>query len=213
MVEMESKEGLKALLTEFGIQAHSDSASRLLKYLQLLEKWNARISLTAKTDWKSLEPLFREGIWAAKSFSLEFSTQLDIGSGAGFPAIILNIFNCQICLEMIESRGKKGAFLETAAYELGLNNVTVKTTRLESMLASIPAEKKWDCISWKAVKLFDRDILKIKEHAHARTQFWLFHGKEYAVENANLLEEHFGGFSCNNVPGTKESHLSIFSLR
>jgi 16S rRNA (guanine527-N7)-methyltransferase len=210
---MESKEGLKILLHEFGIQENSDIASRLLKYLQLLEKWNARINLTAKTDWNSLEPLFREGIWAAKSFSWEFSTQLDIGSGAGFPAIILNIFKSQTNLEMIESRGKKGAFLETVAYELSLKNVKVKAMRLESMLGSIPAEKEWDCISWKALKLAAKDILALKEHAHARTQFWMFHGKDYAVENKNLLEEHFENMATKNIPRTNESYLSIFKLQ
>jgi 16S rRNA (guanine(527)-N(7))-methyltransferase RsmG len=213
LAEMEPKEGLKELLIEFEIQVNTDKASRLLKYLKLLEKWNAKINLTAKTDWIALEPLFREGIWAAEKFSDEVATHLDIGSGAGFPAIILNIFYDHVHLEMIESRGKKGAFLETVAYELGLINIRVKTFRLEEMLESIPAEKKWDCISWKAIKLAGRDILLLKEHAHARTQFWMFHGKEYAVETPNLLEEHFRGIKTINVPGTRESCLSIFTLR
>jgi 16S rRNA (guanine527-N7)-methyltransferase len=209
---MKPSDGLKELLIEFGVQRNTEKASRLLKYLQLLEKWNEKINLTAKTDWIALEPLFREGIWAARRFSDKFATHLDIGSGAGFPSIILNIFYDHVHLEMIESRGKKGAFLETVAYELGLNNINVKVFRLEAMLERIPAEKKWDCISWKAVKLADKDIVLLKEHAHAETQFWMFHGKDYAVKTPNILEAHLRGIDNKNIPGTRESHLSIFKL-
>jgi 16S rRNA (guanine(527)-N(7))-methyltransferase RsmG len=210
---MESKEGLKGLFHKFGIKESSDQAFKLLKYLQLLEKWNKNINLTAKTDWKALAPLFREGIWAAEQFSAKFSRHLDIGSGAGFPAVILNIFFSDSNLEMVESRGKKVAFLETVAYELGLKNVKVHALRLDSMLQKVSIEKKWDCVSWKAIRLADKDIVQLREHAHQDTQFWMFHGREYALETPGILKSLLEEAKIEKVPGSTESFLSLYKVR
>jgi 16S rRNA (guanine527-N7)-methyltransferase len=210
---MESREGLKGLFDQFGIQTTSDQALKLLKYLQLLEKWNKQINLTAKTDWNALAPLFREGIWAAAQFSTKFSRHLDIGSGAGFPAIILNIFFSDSNLEMVESRGKKVAFLETVAYELGLKNVKVHALRLDAMLHETSLEKKWDCVSWKAIRLADKDMIQLREHTHQDTQFWMFHGKEYALETPELLKDLFEEVLLKRVPGSAESFLSLYKVK
>jgi 16S rRNA (guanine527-N7)-methyltransferase len=210
---MKSKEGLKELLHQFEIQESSDQAFKLLKYLQLLEKWNKTINLTANTDWEALAPLFKEGIWAAGQFLNKFSRHLDIGSGAGFPAIIINIFFSDSNLELVESRGKKVAFLETVAYELGLKNVKVCALRLDSMLQKVSTEKKWDCVSWKAIKLADRDIIQLREHAHQDTQFWMFHGKEYALETPGMLKNLFEELLIKRVPGSTESFLSLYKVR
>lgn len=210
---MDSREGLNRLFQEFRIPGTSDQALKLLKFLQLLEKWNKNINLTANTDWKALGQLFREGIWAAEQFSTKFSSHLDIGSGAGFPAIILNIFFCDTNLEMVESRGKKVAFLETAAYELGLNNVKVHSLRLDSMLQQVSSDKKWDCVSWKAIRLADKALLQLREHAHQETRFWMFHGKEYALETPEILKSHFEEVLQKRVPESTESFLSLYKVR
>lgn len=210
---MDSKEGLRTLLEEFGIADGCDSALRLQQYLALLKKWNAHINLTANADWVGLAPLFREGIWAAGRYPVQAQTHLDVGSGAGFPAIVLRILNPGMRLEMVESRGKKGAFLETVAYELDLPGTNVHTQRLEVLLHGSPKEKMWDCISWKAIKLNSRDLLNLKAHAHHGTQFWMFHGKEVAVEDASHLEANFQRTTCRQLPGQRESFLSIYSSK
>ena len=101
---MRTKDGLKQLLREFGIEPDSDNCLKLQTYLSLLEKWNPRVNLTANIAWNALEPLFREGIWAAMQYPAECRTHLDIGSGAGFPAIILRVFHSEMELELVESR-------------------------------------------------------------------------------------------------------------
>jgi 16S rRNA (guanine527-N7)-methyltransferase len=210
---MDAREGLKALLHDFEIAETSEHALKLQKYLQLLVKWNKQINLTAKTDWKALAPLFKEGIWAAERFSKQFSTHLDIGSGAGFPAIILNIFFNDTKLELVESRGKKTAFLETVAYELGLKNVKAYGLRLDALLQNVEAEKKWDCISWKAIRLADGDMELLGGHVHQDTQIWMFHGKEYALETPGMLKSLFKEISIEKVPGSSESFLSLYKPR
>jgi 16S rRNA (guanine(527)-N(7))-methyltransferase RsmG len=207
---VERFEGLQSLMKEFGIAADSQSAHQLLEYLALLKKWNARINLTAAIEWRAVEALFREGIWASKIFPAEAASLLDIGTGAGFPAIILKILNPNMRLEMVESRAKKGAFLETVIYALGLGETFVHTLRLDSFLQNVEGNKLWDCITWKAIKLSSSDLLSLKKHAHSGTQFWMFHGKEQTTENREVIESHFMLLRSEKFPAMKEWALSIY---
>jgi 16S rRNA (guanine(527)-N(7))-methyltransferase RsmG len=206
-------EGLQSLIREFGISANSQRSHQLLQYLALLEKWNVRINLTATTEWRAVEPLFREGIWASKIYPAEAVSHLDIGTGAGFPAIIIKILNPKIQLEMVESRAKKCSFLETAAYALGLDETSVHTMRLNTFLKSREQKTFWDCISWKGIKLDSSDLLSLKKHAHSGTQFWMFHGKEKAAENWEVLERHFTILRSEKFPSMNEWNLSIYLPR
>jgi 16S rRNA (guanine(527)-N(7))-methyltransferase RsmG len=202
--------GLQSLIKEFGISADSQSAHQLLKYLALLEKWNARINLTAATEWRAVESLFREGIWASKGYPAEAVSHLDIGTGAGFPAIILKILKPNMQLEMVESRTRKSAFVETVIYSLGLDETHVHTMRLDSFLQNAEDNKFWDCITWKGIKLSSSDLLNLKKHAHSGTQFWMFHGKEQAAENREVIERHFLLLRSEKAPFMKEWFLSIY---
>jgi 16S rRNA (guanine(527)-N(7))-methyltransferase RsmG len=184
-----------------------------MKYLELLEKWNRSINLTATTEWGALESLFREGIWAARMYPSEAVAHLDIGTGAGFPAMILRIFNPAMNLEMVESRGKKSAFLETVAHELGLERTKAYAQRLEFVLKNVPAHKTWDCISWKALKLKTEDLMNLHRHAKAHTQFWMFHGREDAVEEPNVLHSDFILIRKEQLTDKRESKLSIYIPR
>jgi len=209
---MNTKDGLKQLMREFSLNPDSDQGLKLQIYLSLLEKWNYRVNLTANISWKSLEPLFREGIWAAMKYPASCHTHLDIGSGAGFPALILRVFNSNMQLELVESRGKKCAFLETAAWEMGLAGTIVYMKRLEDLLIKNEIiAKTWDCVSWKAIRLAGRDILRLREHTKDRAQFWMFHGKEAAVDEAAILNKEFILLDKQPVPGQRESFLSIYT--
>ena len=127
---METVEALTRLLKASEILPESEAGRQLAGYLALLHKWNARVNLTSSTDWRVIGPLFREGIWAGKLCPDSVFSHLDIGSGAGFPALLLKILNPRMALEMIESREKKSHFLETVAHQLGLVGVKVHNVRL-----------------------------------------------------------------------------------
>jgi hypothetical protein len=62
---MSEAAGLERLLERSGVPAGGPEADLLRRYLGLLRKWNARINLTARGEWDSLEPLVREGVWSA----------------------------------------------------------------------------------------------------------------------------------------------------
>ena len=119
---MDAADSLKRLLVRTGIGAESESGSKMLCYLRLLEKWNSRINLTASTEWSALGPLFEEGIWAARFYAgRRAAFHLDIGSGAGFPGVLLRILTPRMQLDMVESRSKRAAFLDSVIQEIGLS--------------------------------------------------------------------------------------------
>jgi 16S rRNA (guanine527-N7)-methyltransferase len=79
---------------------------------------------------------------------------LDIGSGAGFPALPLKLWAPHIHLTLIESNHKKAAFLREVARELTLTNIDVITDRAE-VLADRPDFPRAEVVTLRAVEHFD----------------------------------------------------------
>ncbi len=208
---MQTGQELRSLLEESGLEPESEPVLQMTRYMDLLRKWNARVNLTASTDWSALAPLFHEAIWASKFYPGEGNSLLDIGSGAGFPAIPIRILLPRIRLELVESRSKKAVFLQTVVSELGLSGTTVHNKRLDDLLRNSRAV--WDCISWKGVKLNRVELMLLRQHAHARTQFWMFHGRELAVEEPEQMVRGFQLLRSEQCVGRKNWNLSIYCLK
>ena len=189
---------------------NSEKSAQLHAYLALLTRWNSRFNLTSSDSWGVLGPLFQEGIWASKFYPENAVHHLDIGSGAGFPAMLLKILKPAMNLDLVESRAKKGVFLETTADTLGLSGVHVHSMRLQTFLQQSDPQKLWDCISWKALKLGGQDIGMLLAHAGADTQFWMFHGSEPAVEAPALVDQHFRLHCSERFFGRKLWNLASY---
>lgn len=208
---MDAMDELKGLFQKSGISMESRAAEQLTLYLALLTKWNSRVNLTARTGWKAIGPLFQEGIWASGFLPASRCALLDIGSGAGFPAIILRILVPGVQLEMIESQAKKAVFLETAASELGLEGTRVHFSRLDEYLGK--SDHNWDYITWKGLRLKCSELLQLRAHAHTQTQFWMFHGRELAVEDAEAMERLMKRVRSEKCPGRENWTLSMYIPR
>jgi 16S rRNA (guanine(527)-N(7))-methyltransferase RsmG len=206
----ESEKALKLLIQESGIATDPVVPMQLQAYLALLIKWNSRINLTSSTEWDVVGPLFQEGIWASRLYADHADHHLDIGSGAGFPAVVLKILKARIRLDLVESRTKKGIFLETAVDVLGLSGIRVHSMRIQKFLQQCDPKKTWDCISWKALKLSNNDIRMLLAHAGAATQFWMFHGGELAVEEPAMMDQYFRLYRTERFPGRMLWSLSIY---
>jgi 16S rRNA (guanine527-N7)-methyltransferase len=206
---LEPGEDLRSLLKRYGIQTDSRAAELLARYYELLKKWNRRINLTASTDWNSLGPLFHEGIWASGLYPEWAECHLDIGSGAGFPALVIRIMVPQLRLEMVESRSKKAYFLQAVVDELGLSGTKIHAARLKDYLRS--GAGRWDCVSWKGLKLVSEDILQLRDRAHAGTQLWLFHGRGLPVEDPETMAANFRVLRSERCPGKRDWMLTIYA--
>ena len=93
----------------------TDLAPRLVVYLDLLLKWNRRTNLTSIRDPEEMARRhFGESLFAARVLAHRLgdgAAVLDIGSGAGFPGLPVQLLLPKVHVVLAESQGKKAAFL------------------------------------------------------------------------------------------------------
>ena len=109
-----------------------EHADRLARYLAELDAWRQRINLTGRL---SAEDLVAHALESAPAVGLlaDGASVVDIGSGAGFPAIPLAILRPRASFTLVEPTAKKAAFLRHAVRALPLPNVTVRAARIQDV--------------------------------------------------------------------------------
>src|SRR5512134_2442486 len=108
----------------------ADRQQRLLRYLQLMEKWNRVYNLTAIRE--RLQMVYQHLLDSLAIVPhVRPNNVLDVGSGAGLPGIPLAIARPELQVTLIDSIAKKTAFLLQVKAELGLANLKVVTGRVE----------------------------------------------------------------------------------
>jgi 16S rRNA (guanine527-N7)-methyltransferase len=120
-------------------------------FLELLLKWNAKINLTAiRNPDEIVRRHFGESLFAGEQLNLGGAKSLsDLGSGAGFPGLPIKIVAPELQVTLIESQGKKVAFLREVIRTLKLENATVFASRAEE--SKLQAE----IVTLRAVEKFE----------------------------------------------------------
>ena len=136
-----------------------DALDHISMYIDLLQRWNARINLTAIRDEEQIVTRhFGESLFAARHLFplcspvppvVKAVEVADLGSGAGFPGIPIKLWAPQMHLTLIESNHKKATFLREVARALTLTNINIQTARAESLAAS------FDVVTLRAVERFE----------------------------------------------------------
>ncbi len=121
---------LAAGIADLGLVLPNGAEAKLLAYLTLLDKWNRVYNLTAVRGVERMVSHHLLDSLAAVPF-FQGGRVLDVGSGGGLPGIPLAIARPQLQVTLIDSVAKKTAFLLQAKMELGLDNVSVVTSRVE----------------------------------------------------------------------------------
>ena len=125
--------------TELGVELSDAQINSCLLYLSELKKWNQKINLTAiREDGDIVIKHFLDSFSFIKGFTpVEGLKLLDMGSGAGFPALPLKIAIPGISVTMVESVKKKAAFLRHIIRTLRLTGVEVSDKRTEELPTSL----------------------------------------------------------------------------
>ena len=121
---------LDAGLDGLGLDLPAAARTKLLAYLALLYKWNRTYSLTALRDETKAVSHHLIDSLAILPF-VPPGNLLDVGSGGGMPGIPLAIARPALAVTLLDSNSKKTAFLQQAAIELSLPNITVHCGRVE----------------------------------------------------------------------------------
>lgn len=125
---------LKRGFEELGIIADEPQIRTFIVYLEELRKWNEVHNLTGlKEKRQIIIKHFLDSLLFLKVLPDDVMTVADIGTGAGFPGIPMNIIRPQLQLFLIEPSQKKAIFLRHITHKLGLNKVTVVEQRIEEI--------------------------------------------------------------------------------
>ncbi|RDU71269.1 16S rRNA (guanine(527)-N(7))-methyltransferase RsmG [Helicobacter aurati] len=155
--------------------------STLLDFSQLLLHWNAIHNLTGATNQQAIESHIDDSLYPVR-FLRAFSVCVDIGSGAGFPAIPLACYYPDSYFYLIEPRRKRVAFLEYAVLSLDLRNVRI-IADFSYNVSSITA----DLITSRAVCKSDVLIAQSKHLLAGQGNYLLFKGKDSIDECRDIM--------------------------
>ena len=140
-------------LAQLDITPPPEAIDRLCRYAQLLVEQNKVMNLTAITDPEGIARLhFLDsaallplcGGAAGKSL-------IDVGTGAGFPGLVLKILCPELKLTLLDSLGKRVNWLSQVARELGLKDVTCLHARAEEQALVKGYRDSFDLVTARAV--------------------------------------------------------------
>jgi 16S rRNA (guanine527-N7)-methyltransferase len=125
---------ISSTLAPFGLAPSPALAEAIRQYMELLLRWNQKISLTSITDPQEiLQRHFAESMFAACAVPIVHGRLVDIGSGAGFPGLALKLVAPELAVALIEPSMKKSAFLAEVVRSLGLKDVKIISKRIEEL--------------------------------------------------------------------------------
>lgn len=137
-------EKLNVVLTETQL-------NQLEKYYELIIEWNKKINLTRITEKKDVYlKHFYDSITLIKAIDLHQDlTVCDLGTGAGFPGVVLKIVFPNLNITLVDALNKRIEFLKLVIKELNLENITAIHERGEEFIKN--NRNKFDLITCRAV--------------------------------------------------------------
>lgn len=146
-----NKEQFVLEVRNLGIEVTEKKLKKLDKFYNLLILWNEKINLTTITAIQDVYlKHFYDSLTLFRVCDLTKDINIcDVGSGAGFPGIVLKIFFPNLKITLVDSLNKRVNYLNTIIKELGLVNIEAVHSRMEDF--SKVNEEKYDIITARAV--------------------------------------------------------------
>ena len=142
-----NNEDFVSSIKQLNITLTEEQLKKLDKFYNLLIEWNEKINLTRITDKKEVYlKHFYDSLTIAKAINLSTQETLcDVGTGAGFPGIVLKIAYPNLKITLIDSLQKRVNYLNTVIKELDLKNIVAIHSRGEEY------KEKFDVVTTRAV--------------------------------------------------------------
>jgi len=173
---------LKDALLNAALELPENFFANVQKYKEHLYKWNKIHNLTGAKDENTLNNFIYDAVYPLK-FLPKVNSLMDIGTGAGFPGMILAFALPQTQVTLVEPLSKRASFLQFIKADLGLENVRVVKKRVEEMDA-----EHFDLITSRAVT-DTKMLLKLSENFRDADSKLLFYKGEKVFDEMHDVTE------------------------
>ena len=142
-------EGAKVL----NVELTDKQADQLMRYKELLVEWNEKMNLTAITeDMEVITKHFLDCLTVQSSIDLaQVKSLVDVGTGAGFPGLVLKIAFPNVHITLIDSLNKRLKFLQNVIDELGLTGIECVHGRAEDLGKNKAYREQFEVCASRAV--------------------------------------------------------------
>lgn len=201
---------------KLGIFLTEEQLNQLEKFYNLLIEWNEKINLTRIVEKKEVYlKHFYDSLTITKVIDLSKEiTICDVGSGAGFPGIVLKIVFPNLKITLIDSLLKRIKYLNEIIIQLGLNNIETIHTRAEDYAKN--HREEYDVVTARAVAnlkvLSELCIPMVKEKGYFISM--KANAKE-EIEVANSMIQALGGNIkeiCEFILPIEKSNRSLIKI-
>ena len=208
-----NKETFIKYLEELNIEVTDEKLQKLEKFYELLIDWNNKINLTRIVEKEDVYlKHFYDSLTIVKEVDLKkIETLCDVGTGAGFPGIVLKIFYPHLKITLVDSLLKRVNYLNQIIKDLELTNIKAIHARGEDV------KEKFDIVTSRAVANIEKLVLYTMHLVKQDGKLIALKGdiekeltsevrkkleKKYIIENINMFE----------LP-IENSHRSLVILR
>lgn len=164
-------EVLKKEAEGIGITLDENKLKMYEIYKNMLVEWNEKINLTSIVDdYQIIMKHFIDCLEIVKYIKSN-ETIIDVGTGAGFPGLVIAIYNNEQKITLVDALNKRVIFLQDVVEKLGLKNVKIIHSRAEELACNEEYRSKYDLVVSRAVAplnvLLEYDIPYIKVNGRA----------------------------------------------
>lgn len=198
---------LKSNAADYGIEISSDLSAKLEKYAELLKDWNEKINLTAILDDEGIAVKhFLDCLLVSKAADFKKGDRvIDVGTGAGFPGLVIAAAYPDVEVTLLDSTGKKLKAVENMAQEMGVKNAEVIHMRAEEAGKKPEFREKYDFATARAVA----ELRVLLEYT---LPFVKSGGTFLSLKGASAIDEIDGAKNSLKTLGGKIEGINEFTL-
>ena len=196
---MINKDRLKNICADIGVELDAQALERFELFASMLVEKNKVLNLTAITDPEGIAVKhFADSLTALRMIELNAGDRvIDVGTGGGFPGIPLLIARPEIELTMLDSTGKKLAFVSQSVEELGLSANIVHARAEEAGRGEL--RESFDFAVSRAVAAMNILCEYCLPFVKVGGYFVALKGSKDEIGDAESAISTLGGKICNNV--------------
>ncbi|MEA2050986.1 MAG: 16S rRNA (guanine(527)-N(7))-methyltransferase RsmG [Campylobacterota bacterium] len=172
----------KTTLEKLDLVFDAEFYDRCDQYIKLLQQWGKIHNLTASLKTEEIEQNIIDSIYPMR-FLNQFDSLADIGTGAGYPGMLIAIANPTKKVVLIEPRAKRVAFLNFVKSALKLQNVEIVKDRVENINS-----EDFDIITSRAVSNTTLLLNLTKNISTEKTEYLFYKGSlcDQEIEDAKV---------------------------